>query len=203
MSSVGRIILSSANLKMNEKKLARTSVLEVANDLFYRCGIRAVGVETIVSQAGVAKISLYRSFPSKDDLITAYLEGRAALFWREWDEAVDEQDDPHAQLLAIMAHLTRQMTTPGYRGCPFINFTSEFSDPAHPGHGVVKAAKAETRRRFTKLTTALGLPSPAQLADSLLLMVEGAFAISQTYGSDPIDSLHWGAEVLINAHQRR
>lgn len=193
--------MANANLKKNDKKLARTSVLNVANDLFYHCGIRAVGVETIVSQAGVAKISLYRSFPSKDDLITAYLEEQALTFWREWDNAVDEQDDARTQLLTIMTLLNRLMTTPDYRGCPFINYTAEFSDPEHPGHVVVQAAKAETHRRFTRLATALGSKLPSQLADCLLLMVEGAFAISQTYGSGPINSLQWGAEALINAHQ--
>src|SRR6516225_4273793 len=69
------------------RKLARDKVFDVAADLFYRQGVRAVGVETIVKEAGVAKISLYRSFPSKDDLVVAYLESRRAAFWLQWDEA--------------------------------------------------------------------------------------------------------------------
>src|SRR5271154_400248 len=97
-------------------KLARDKIFEVAADLFYREGIRAVGVETIVKQAGVAKISLYRSFPSKDDLVAAYLENRNAVFWHHWDEAFTRyKGDPKAQLRAIMTYLADRTTKPGYR----------------------------------------------------------------------------------------
>src|ERR1700689_2433587 len=88
------------------EKPARERVFAVASDLFYRKGIRAVGVEEIVNEAGVAKISLYRSFKSKDDLIVAYLEARNAEFWRQWDERfAPHADDPRALLDAIMDYL--------------------------------------------------------------------------------------------------
>src|SRR5271165_4925045 len=91
------------------RKLARDKVFQVAADLFYRRGIRAVGVEEIVKRAGVAKISLYRNFASKDDLVVAYLEDRNAKFWRQWDAAFSRYDgDPHAQLGAIMTYLARR-----------------------------------------------------------------------------------------------
>jgi AcrR family transcriptional regulator len=81
------------------RKLARDKVFEVAADLFYRKGVRAVGVDEIVKTADVAKISLYRSFPSKDDLVVAYLEDRNASFWRQWDDTfARHRDDPRAQL---------------------------------------------------------------------------------------------------------
>src|SRR5580692_4573615 len=87
------------------EKPAGERVFAVAADLFYRKGIRAVGVEEIVNQAGVAKISLYRSFKSKDDLIVAYLEARNADFWRQWDEAFSKYvDDPRTQLRAVMTY---------------------------------------------------------------------------------------------------
>ena len=189
-----------------ERKLARDKVFEVASDLFYRDGVRAVGVETIVQQAGVAKISLYRSFPSKDDLVVAYLEDRNATFWRQWDERFAEYEgDPHAQLRAIMTYLAHRTTQPGYRGCPFINYCAEFPEAAHPGHQVAEANKREMRRRFVEIAEALGAAQPRLLADGLLLLVEGAYAISQTLGG-PKGAGHalvWSAEALVAAQLQR
>ena len=185
-----------------ERKLARDKVFEVAADLFYRKGIRAVGVEAIVKQAGVAKISLYRSFPSKDDLVVAYLENRNAAFWHHWDEAfAPYKDDPHAQLNAIMTYLAHRTTQPGYRGCPFINYCAEFPETSHPGHRVAEANKREMRRRFLAIAEALGARQPKQLADGLLLLVEGAYAISQSLGGpkSPGNALVWGAKALVEA----
>jgi AcrR family transcriptional regulator len=184
-------------------KLARDKVFEVAADLFYRKGIRAVGVEAIVQAAGVAKISLYRSFPSKDDLVVAYLESRNAAFWRLWDKAFDKyEDDPRAQVQAIMAYLARRTTQSGYRGCPFINFCAEFPEPTHPGRKVAEANKREMRRRFVGIAEALGARKPKQLADGFLLLVEGAYAISQTLGGPkgPGSTIASAADALIDAH---
>jgi AcrR family transcriptional regulator len=184
------------------RMLARDKVFEVAADLFYRKGVRAVGVDTIVKQADVAKISLYRSFPSKDDLVVAYLEDRNENFWRWWDEAfARHQDDPHAQLRAIMSYLAKRTTQPGYRGCPFINYCAEFPEASHPGRRVAEANKREWRRRFVEIAQALGAPRPKQLADSLLLLVEGAYAISQTLGGPhgPGHAIVWAAEALVDA----
>jgi AcrR family transcriptional regulator len=188
------------------RKLARDRVFAVASDLFYREGVRAVGVEAIVQQAGVAKISLYRNFSSKDDLVVAYLEDRNATFWRQWDERFAEhKSDPHAQLRAIMTYLAHRTTQPGYRGCPFINYCAEFPETSHPGHRVAEANKREMRRRFAEIAEALGAPQPQQLADGLLLLVEGAYAISQTLGG-PKGAGHalvWAAEALVAAQLQR
>jgi AcrR family transcriptional regulator len=188
------------------RKLARERVFEVAADLFYRKGIRAVGVEAIVKQAGVAKISLYRSFPSKDDLVVAYLENRNADFWRQWDEAfLRYKSDPHAQLHAIMTYVAHRTTQPGYRGCPFINYCAEFPETSHPGHQVAEANKREMRRRFVQIAEALGAPKPKQLADGLLLLVEGAYAISQTLGGrkSPGNAIVWAAKALVEGQLGR
>jgi len=186
-------------------RLARDRVSDVAADLFYRKGIRAVGVEEIVKEAGVAKISLYRSFRSKDDLIVAYLESLRAAFWRQWDEAFARyQGDPRAQLHAIMTHLAHRTTQPGYRGCPFINYCAEFPDSTHPGHRVAEATMAEMRRRFIRIAEALAVRRPQQLADGLLLLVEGAYAISQTLNGaeGPGHAIVWAAEALVESQLR-
>jgi AcrR family transcriptional regulator len=185
------------------KQLARDKVFGVAADLFYRKGVRAVGVETIVKQAGVAKISLYRNFSSKDDLIVAYLAERNAAFWHHWDEAFAQfAGDPRAQLDAIITYLAHRTTQPGYRGCPFINYCAEFPEPGHPGRKVAEANKREMRRRLVGIAEKLAAPQPQQLADGLLLLVEGAYAISQSLSGPkgPGSALIWAAKALVEQH---
>ena len=163
------------------KLSARQRIFEVAADLFYRKGIRAVGVEEIVKTADVAKISLYRHFESKDALIVAYLENRNDRFWRDWDERFSQfEPDPRRQLREITVYLAQRTTQTSYRGCPFINYAAEFPDRSHPGHRVAEANKQEWRKRLRRLADALGGPRPRQLADGLMLLIEGAYAISQT-----------------------
>jgi AcrR family transcriptional regulator len=184
-------------------KLARDKVFAVAADLFYRKGIHAVGVEEIVREAGVAKISLYRNFASKDDLVVAYLKERGDAFLRDWDDAFNRyRDNPREQLHAIMTYIEERTTQEGYRGCPFINFCAEFPDVAHPGRAVTAATKRALRERFLRLAEALRVPEPKRLADSFLLLVEGAYGISQTLGggSDgPGYSIVWASEMLLES----
>jgi len=189
------------------RKLAGDKVFDVAAELFYRRGVRAVGVEEIVKRAGVAKISLYRNFPSKDDLVTAYLEKRNADFWRNWDVTFAKYEgDPETQLKAIMTHLARRTTRRGYDGCPFVNFCAEFREHSHPGRRVAGANKREMRRRFVRIARALDARQPELLADGLLLLVEGAYAISQTLGGGrkgPGNALLRSAQALADHHRRR
>jgi AcrR family transcriptional regulator len=188
-----------------EHKPARERVLAVAADLFYRKGIRAVGVEEIVNEAGVAKISLYRSFKSKDDLIVAYLEQRNVEFWQQWDARFSPfADDPRAMLNAITDFFARRTTQAGYRGCPFINYANEFPDPSHPGHRVVEANRREWRRRLTAIAEALGVPKPKLLADGLLLLVEGAYTVSQTLGGPkgPGAAITAAAKAMVDGQMR-
>jgi hypothetical protein len=102
-----------------------------------------------------------------------------------------------------MTYLAHRTTQPGYRGCPFINYCAEFPDASHPGHRVVGANKQEMRRRFVRIAEALGAADPKLLADGLLLLVEGAYAISQTLGGrkSPGNTLAWAAEALVAAQR--
>jgi AcrR family transcriptional regulator len=182
--------------------LAREKVFAVAADLFYRQSIRAVGVETIVQQAGVAKISLYRNFASKDDLIVAYLADRNAAYWRHVDRLIAARHDARGRLRTLIAYIAGRATTRGYRGCPFINYAAEFPDASHPGHHVVAQNKREMRDRLAGLCKAIGAHRPAQLADALFLLIEGAYASSQTLGgrNGPAAALARSADALIAAH---
>ena len=186
-----------------QQKSARDKVFEVAAELFYSRGVRDVGVEEIVKRADVAKISLYRHFASKDDLVVAYLEARRDAFLASWDQAFDGfRADPCAELGAIMTHVAERTTEEGYRGCPFINFSAEFPDPAHPGRRVARFTKAALRQRFLRIAESAGAAQPRVLADGLLLLVEGAYAISQTLGGGDDGAGHAlvaASEMLIQA----
>ncbi|HEX7969950.1 MAG TPA: TetR/AcrR family transcriptional regulator, partial [Stellaceae bacterium] len=163
----------------------RERLLAVASDLFYRQGIRSVGVDEIVAAADVAKMSLYRSFASKDELVGAYLRERDERYWRWWDEVVaPHAGSPRAQLHALFASLASRTTRPGYRGCPFTNAATEFPEPDHPARKIAEANKRELQRRLRALAKAAGARRPAALADQLVLLFEGAYSTAQTFGAD-------------------
>jgi hypothetical protein len=104
-----------------------------------------------------------------------------------------------------MTHLVGRTTKKGYRGCPFINFCAEFPDPKHPGRLIARATKAALRERFLRIAATLEAKAPQRLADSLLLLVEGAYAISQTYGGaeGPGHALADAAEALVQSQTSR
>jgi AcrR family transcriptional regulator len=172
-----------------------------ARDLFYREGIRAVGVEEIVTRAGVTKPSLYRSFSSKDELAADYLRGYEAEFWRRFDQAVaDHPGDPRAQIIAYFSGLGRRAIRPGYRGCGLTNAAIEYPDRSHPARAVSDPHKRELRKRLKAMAAAMGAARPAVLADGLLLLMEGAFASSQIFGpGGPAGSVAEAADMLIEA----
>lgn len=177
-------------------------IFKVAADMFYREGIRSVGVETIVQKAGVAKISLYRAYKSKDDLIVAYLEDRNASYWRQLDELLARHEgEPLRQLDTLFEYVARRTSASGYRGCPFINYAAEFPDASHPGHRVVAQNKREMRRRLTALLDAAGVAEPVKVADAVFLLIEGAYAASQTLGgrSGPAHAVAWAARALVES----
>ena len=137
------------------KKPARQRILDTASEMFYRDGVRAVGIDAIIARSGVAKMSLYRNFPSKDALVTAWLEDRNAFFWRRWDQAeTSRARDPRGQLEAVLDMVAATASHPRWRGCPFLNTGTEFREPDHPARGVILAHKRAVRERLHRLATA-------------------------------------------------
>lgn len=155
----------------------REQILSTACGLFYRQGVHAVGVDTVIAEAGVAKSSLYRHFRSKDDLIAAYLQVEDDAFWEQWDAAAGSAaDSPAAALTAVLAWIGRKIAASGFRGCPQLNAAAEFPDPEHPARRVAGAHRTELRRRLGVLVDQLDVADPALATDQLWLLVEGAFA---------------------------
>jgi len=178
----------------------RDRILTTARELFYREGARAVGVDTVVARSGVAKTSLYRWFPSKDALIAAVLEQEAADRWAGWDAVAQRAaPDARSQLRAQLAGIVKFTSNPRYRGCPFMNVSAEFPDETHPGRVVAKELTEELRRRLRALVDQLGVPNPGQLAEQLVLLVDGAFSVAQVLGKDgPQHYLVAAADALID-----
>jgi len=183
---------------------AAERIRESARELFYREGIRAIGVDEIVSRAGVTKPSLYRSFASKDELAAAYLQDYDAAFWERFDAgAKDHPDDPRAQLLGYLGGLAQRATKPGYRGCGLTNAAVEYPEPGHPARKVAEAHKRALRERLVVMARRMGASDPRALGDGLLLLIEGAFASGQLFGkAGPARSLVDTAERLIDASMR-
>jgi AcrR family transcriptional regulator len=174
-------------------------IRQTARDLFYQQGIRAVGVDEIVTSAGATKPSLYRGFSSKDELAAAYLRDFDAGFWKRFDAAVAAHPgDPRAQLRSYLEGLARRATKAGYRGCGLTNAAIEYPEAGHPARLVAEANKRELRRRLTEMAAAMGAAEPEILGDGLLLLIEGAFASGQLFGEKgPARSVAAMADKLI------
>ena len=161
-----------------ERKPVRERILETAAEMFYRDGIRAVGIDAIIARSGVAKMSLYRHFSSKDALVAAWLEDRNAFFWRRWDRAEAARgDDPRSRLEGILDMIASTVSQRQWRGCPFLNTGTEFPEPDHPARAIILANKQAVRARLRTLAAAAGAHDPDVLAQQLQLLIDGAYAI--------------------------
>lgn len=181
---------------------AADRIRKTARDLFYREGIRAVGVDEIVTRAGVTKPSLYRSFPSKDELAAAYLRDYEQEFWQRFDAEVAraDRDDPRARLLAYFEYLSRRAVADDYRGCGLSNAIVEYPHAGHPARLVAEANKRALRQRLAAMAAAAGARDPAPLGDALLLLIEGCFITGQQFGkTGPAKVAAQAAATLIDA----
>jgi AcrR family transcriptional regulator len=180
---------------------ARERILEAATVLFYRDGYRAVGIDTIVAESGVAKMTLYRHFPSKDDLIAAYLERSEAAFWGWFEGELREVEDPRARLIAAFEAVATLATSERCLGCSFQAVAAEFPEPDHPGHHVALAHKRRVLERLGGLAREARLRDPDGLAAQLLLLMDGAWVAARMFGpGNHADGVGEAARMLIEGH---
>jgi AcrR family transcriptional regulator len=179
---------------------AAERVLEAASRMFYERGIRVVGVDAIAEEAGVTKVTIYKNFGSKDELVAAYLRARDER-WRVWlEEAVERRaGSPGEQLLAVFDALGEWMESEaGFRGCAFVNAATEISDRAHPAHEVMAEQKRWMLGYFARLATEAGIGEPEELAERLLILFEGAtITHALRTGREPIRRARETAALLI------
>ena len=156
---------------------ARERILATASELFYREGIRAIGVDTVVERSGVSKTTLYREFESKDALIAAFITERDRVYWARWDRLEEQYaGDPRALLEALLSGIAQRIRRPGYRGCPFLNLATEFPDDDHPGRHIARRNKEEMRARLATIVAKLGVSDPNRTASQIALIINGAYA---------------------------
>ena len=155
----------------------RERILETADRLFYGQGIRAVGVDTVAAEIGISKRTLYNYFPSKDELIVAYLS-------RRLKPAPPSDLPPVQQILGNFERLERTFATGVFRGCPFVNAVAELKEPAHAANKIALAFKEQRRLWFRDLLARLAVDDPDTLAMQLQILADGAIATALVRG-DP------------------
>jgi AcrR family transcriptional regulator len=162
----------------------RARILAAARDLFHRHGLRGVGVDAIAEAAGTNKMTLYRHFESKDELIVAYLRGvvsEADSILREIER--ENPDDAQAQLMSWLKRAEDCITVDG-RGCDLANAAVELTEAGHPARRLIEKMKTEQRDRLASLCRRAGIAKSEVLADTLTLLFEGARVSRQAAGCD-------------------
>lgn len=180
------------------KSSVRRKLVETAADLFYRHGIQNVGINEVIDKSGVARMSLYYHFVSKDALILAVLDHMADIRLQAVDEATGKGTDPKLRLLEVFRSLKRVASEEGFRGCAFINAVTERADPSDPIHDRVARYKSTLREIFVALAKEAGSSDPDLLAWQLLFLWDGA--VTEAYiqqDASLVEAAIGAAETLI------
>lgn len=185
---------------MKPEATPREKLFQKAARLFYQHGYRAIGVDTIAAQSGIGKMTLYRHYPSKDDLIVAYLKDSDRIFWENFEQITKEAVTPRDKLLAFFESLQDYVGTPACYGCPFLNVATEYPETDYPGHQIALEHKQSVRIRFRQLAKEAGAQEPEVLADQLFMLMDGAYMASRMFGTkNPALHLARAANTLIDA----
>lgn len=175
------------------KQAMRERILETADRLFYGQGIRAVGVDTIAAEIGISKRTLYNYFPSKDELIVAYLSRRLV-------PLRPSEQPPLEQVLRVFDWLERWFASDTFRGCPFVNAIAELGDANHPGTKIAVAFKEQRREWLRDVLTRIGVADPDGLATQVAILAEGAIIAALVRGDPSMArSAKDAARVLLTA----
>jgi AcrR family transcriptional regulator len=175
---------------MSKQAPARDRILDVAKRLFYRDGLRATGIDKIIAESGVAKMSLYRNFSSKNDLITAFLEWRHE-YWMTWfANSVEARFERSRGLDVIADALGEWFIDEDFRGCAFINSVAETGVTERPEYlNLAVQHKADLEKYVVELAVRLGLDDPDMVAEEVMLCLEGMIVRAQfNYTPEIVDA---------------
>lgn len=180
---------------------ARAKLLAAAESLFYRNGLRAIGISELIERAGVARMALYYHFRSKDELIVEFLRQRHERFMAALRESIDAHAAPRDRLMGVFDALERLASRADFRGCAFVNAAIELPDRSHPARAVVDMHKRDVRSLLGELARAAGLRDGADVAEQLAVLMDGALVAAVHRGSaSPIASARRAAMAVIAAH---
>ncbi len=197
--------MNAVTLRKDEKNPPRERILAVASDLFYRQGIRAVGVESIAEAAGTNKMTLYRHFTSKDELVAEYLRRLAAEAVAHFEALkAAHPGKPCETLRAWLTEMASHVASGDERGCPLSNAAVELPDKDHPARKVIEELKTTQRNQLISICEAANLSEPDLLADELFLLLEGARVMAQSTGPAGMDArLQRMGDALIRSHEQK
>jgi AcrR family transcriptional regulator len=171
---------------MSTTSTARERLLATAADIFYREGIHAVGVDRLVSDAGVTRATFYRHFPSKDDLVRAYIEREDVALREMFAAAAPSAGSPAEMLELILQGIAADVSQHHTRGCPFINAAAEFPSADHPVRVAVRAHRDWFEATLLDVLTSNGDPEPAMTAHALVLLRDAALVGAYLDGPDVV-----------------
>ncbi|MEU9480908.1 TetR/AcrR family transcriptional regulator [Streptomyces sp. NPDC048191] len=180
----------------------RERLLETASELFYAEGIHAVGVDRLIAEAKVPKATFYRHFPSKDDLVLAYLRGRDAGIRARLAAASAGTGTPRQVLDLLVAGISEESCGPGFRGCPFINAAAEYPDPEHAVRRLIDEHRTWFREALVSLAAACGHPDPSTAAGTLVMLRDGAMVGGYLDRAATSDALARAAHAVLGAPVR-
>lgn len=182
---------------------ARARLLATASELFYAEGIHAVGIDRIISTAGVTRATLYRHFPGKDDLVVAYLTQADHAIRARTDAAIAAGASADDIIRAIGQAIADDLHRPGFRGCAFLNAAAEYPDPAHPVHRAVLAHRQWLLDTVTELFSQTGKPDPEPAGRHFVMLRDGAMAAGCLTDPAPIsETFLRGVEGLLTFRSR-
>ncbi|QDT44103.1 HTH-type transcriptional regulator YjdC [Gimesia alba] len=190
--------------KTHRPSSARKRILETAERLFYAEGIRSVGIDRVIAEAGVAKMTLYNHFSSKDELILEvlkYREEQFDLFMKQ--QMMEHQSRGLDPLKAFFAALKDWFECPDYRGCSFINATAELADPRHAASVFCTEHKRRFRDQLTEIIIETEGPKAAAVAPAISVLVEGAIVTSVSEGNSEAAQIAEEAAYMLIAKAKR
>jgi AcrR family transcriptional regulator len=182
-------------------------ILATADELFYREGVRAVGIQRVIDEAGIAKASLYAHYASKDDLVAACMDRRGQATRTALTAALDAApDNPRAKLLALFDFQRQAVIDPGFHGCPVQKTHAELmlAESDHPAKKVTAAHRQWMLELFARLVKEARLTSPEYVAGALVVLFDGAIATTMVDGdANATRYARLAAEQIIDAHVPR
>lgn len=188
---------------MKKEIAPKDKVFQTAARMFYQHGYRAVGVDTLAAESGISKMTLYRHYPTKDDLIAAYLKESNDLFWSHFEELTKDAPTAREKLLAFFEGLQGYVQSSFCYGCPFLHVATEYPATNYSGHQVAIEHKQSVRMRFRQLAEEAGARQPETLADQLFLLMDGAYMAARMFGEkNPAAHLAEAAQILVDSSLR-
>lgn len=181
---------------------ARTRLLNTATRLFYAEGLHAVGIDRVVAEAGVTRATLYRHFPSKDQLLVAYLTASDEAIRAQVERARTAGGSPSDVVRAVGETITDGIRSEGFRGCAFLNAAAEYPTPEHPVHQAVLNHRGWFLDTVTELLAATGETAPKPAARHFVMLRDGAMAAG-CLSTDPesvCETFRLGVEQILRYH---